>query len=294
MTNFADPCFELAVRAALPQEVLAQPLASLTHLRAAGRGIRRLAGVAALSELRFVDLSDNPISSLVELGANTKLIQLELRGITASSLAGLSGLPDLESVDLRGSQVISVDALSGSPTLRTLELGGCEVRELTTLETLSRLESLSLGDPSPDADIVTPKLDPVRGLSSLRQLRLHGLHIESCALFDELVNLEELVLERCSLGDGLRGLRRLPRLELLSLARCEGIELAALEGQERLSAVILDATKLGSLAPLCSLESLERVSLRGASFAEDNGLERLSAHPRLRELRVNERLVIGR
>lgn len=287
MTTFADPRLELAVRAALPQEVLAQPLSALTKLRAVGRGIRRLGGIAALSELRFVDLSDNPIASLVELGATTKLILLELRGIAAASLTGLDGLPDLEGLDLAGSELVDIDALAGAPALRSLELARTPVTKLGALSTLTKLESLSLGGHLAQRDGLG--LTPLEGLAGLRQLRLYGLHIESADLFDEFVNLEELVLEQCTFGDDLRALRRLPRLEYLSLQGCAGVDLAVLEGQERLSCLVLDDAKLGSLAPLLRLDSLEQLSLEGASY--EDGLEQLGKHTKLRELRVNNELV---
>lgn len=290
MTVFADPRLELAVRAALPQEVLAQPLSSLTHLRAASLGVRRLGGIATLSELRFVDLSDNPLTSLVELGGNTKLIQAELRGVHAASLEGLAGLPDLEGVDLRGARVIDIRALTGLPTLRTLDIGSCLVRELGPVSTLTKLESLTLGAARGEG---ATKLDlaPLGGLSNLRQLRIYGLHLESSAVFDEFVNLEELVLERCSFGDQLLGLRRLPRLEYLSLAGCRPLKLSALEGQERLHCVVLDEAEFDSLAPLCGLESLERLSLRGIEANKIPELSRLRARANLRELRVGDELL---
>ena len=297
-TPFDDPRLELAVRAALPQEVLAQPLGSLTHLDAAERGIRRLGGIAALSELRFANLRGNPLASVVELGANTKLIEVDLSHTQMSTTEGLGGLPDLESVDLYGSRVVDIRGLAGAPALRSLDLGQCRVGELGPLETFTRLESLTLGNPfvhvrrgcvAAIPEAVALDLDPIKGLTSLRQLRLYGVDVYDTSVFENLVHLEELVLEGCTFGDSPEGLARLPRLEYLSLASCELESLTFLAGQTRLRSLVLDEAHIGDLSALRQLEALEQVSLRDAKFEGD--AKALAQHPRLRELRVGNRLI---
>jgi Leucine-rich repeat (LRR) protein len=297
---FVDPRLDLAVRAAMPQDVLAQPLSVLTRLDAPGLGVRRLDGIEQLSELRWLDLSRNPIADATPLAGNAKLIRVTLAHTELSTLDGLGGLPDLEDLDVYGSRVLSVAAIAGSPALRSLDLGLCHVRELEPLATLARLESLTLGNPllhiSRRSVKLIPQpvaldLGPLTQLSSLRQLRLYGLKLESVSLFAELVGLEELVLERCEIADELTELPRLPRLELLDLRSCAVPNLAPVAALPRLRVLHLDEAKLADLSPLGGCVSLEVLTLRDTSLGAVRSIERVRALPRLRVLRYGDGLV---
>lgn len=297
---FADPRLELAVRAAMPQDVLAQPLSSLTHLDAADLGIRRLRGIEQLTELRWLDLSRNPLVGVSELVANTKLIRLGLAHTGTSTITGLAGLPDLEDLDLYGSRVVAIDEVASLPALRSLDLGLCLIPDLRPLARLTRLESLTIGNPTLHirrrmmysiSDPIDLSLEPLAQLHALRQLRVYGVQIRSFEYLTELVALEELVLDRCSFAGGLRGLPHLPRLELLSLADCEIGDLAPLAKLPRLRALQLDAAQFQELLALAGCESLESLSLRESDL-HDRQIERcFGALPRLRQVRVGNRVI---
>lgn len=296
---FADPRLELAVRASMPQDVLAQPLSSLTRLDAADLGIRRLRGIEQLSELRWVDLSRNPLVGVTELGANTKLIGLKLTQTATSTLTGLAGLPDLEDLDLHGSRVLSIDAVAGLPSLRSLNLGLCLVKQLGPLARLTKLESLTLGNPAVQVGRILTSipepidldLAPIRQLHSLRQLRLFGLRIDSLARLGELLGIEELIMERCMFGGGLSMLPQLPRLEVLSLAHCEVDDLATLARLPRLRVLYLAEPKFGDLTALAGCESLEWLSLRDVELTDQQIEWYLQRLPQLTSLRVGNRLI---
>jgi internalin A len=297
---FADPRLELAVRAAMPQDVLAQPLSSLTRLDAAKLGVRRLRGIEQLSELRWLDLSGNPLVGVTELGANTKLIRLSLAHTGTSTLTGLAGLPDLEDLDLYGSRVVSIDAVAGLPSLRSLDLGLCIVKQLDPLARLTKLESLTLGNPAlhivrrvvfAKPEPIALDLKPIEQLHALRQLRLFGVQVDGLGCLAELVGLEELVLERCSLMGGLRALPRLPRLELLSLADCKVDDLSLLTELPRLRVLQLDEGNFGDLSALQGCESLESLSLREIDLREHQIETLLRQLPQLTSLRVGNRVI---
>jgi internalin A len=296
---FADPRLELAVRAAMPQDVLAQPLSSLTRLDAANLGIRRLRGIEQLSELRWLDLSRNPLLGVAELGSNTKLIRLSLAYTAASSLTGLAGLPDLEDLDLSGSSVVSIDAVAGLPSLRSLDLGHCIIKQLDPLARLSKLESLTLGRPPLKlgrhlTSIPEPTdldLAPIQQQHSLRQLRLFGLRIDSLARLTELVGIEELLIEYGKLRDGLHGLPNLPRLEVLSLSHCEIGDLAPLAQLPRLQVLQLAGKNYRDFGVLAGCESLESLSLRDVDLADHQIQILLQQLPQVTQLRVDDRLI---
>lgn len=296
---FADPRLELAVRAAMPQDVLAQPMSSLTRLDAANLGIRRLRGIEQLSELRWLDLSRNPLLGIAELGSNTKLIRLSLAHTAVSTLTGLAGLPDLEDLDLSGSNVVSVDAVAGLPALRSLDLGQCIVKQLDPLARLTKLESLTLGSPpvtigrimTAIPEPIDLDLTPIQQLHSLRQLRLWRLRIDSLQRLTELVRVEELLIEYGQISDGLRALPSLPRLEVLSLSYCEIGDLAPLAQLPRLQVLQLAGKNYGDFSALAGCESLESLSLRDIELADYQIETLLRQLPRLTQLRVGNRLI---
>lgn len=291
--RFADPRLELAVHAA------SSTPESLTQLCARELGIRRLGGIEQLAELRNLDLGRNPLVSVAELRTNTNLRRLMLPHAGMSTLRGLDGLAALEELDLYASRVLAVDELAGLP-LRSLDLGLCIVPKLEPLRSLIRLESLTLGNPrlhvprrmlysSPEP--LHLDIGPIEQLSSLRQLRLHRLRLPSAKVLAELVNLEELVLDGCVFGDRLREFPELPRLELLSLAGCELADLRPLAALPRLRALDLDEAKVSHLEPLLACPALEQLSLRDIELGDRRSVERLRAHPRLFELRLDHRMV---
>jgi internalin A len=296
---FADPRLELAVRAAMPQDVLAQPLSSLTRLDAANLGIRRLRGIEQLSELRWLDLSRNPLLGIAELGSNTKLIRLSLAHTEASTLTGLAGLPYLEDLDLSSSRVVSLDAVAGLPSLRSLDLGQCEVKRLDPLARLTKLQSLTLGSPpvklgrrlTAIPEPIDLELMPIQQLHSLRQLRLFGLRMDSLARLTELVGLEELLIDYGQIRDGLLGLPGLPRLEMLSLSYCEIGDLAPLTQLPRLQVLQLAGNNYRDFSALAGCESLESLSLRDIELADHQIETMLRLLPRLTQLRVKDRLI---
>ncbi len=295
---FADPRLELAVRAAMPQDVLAQPMTSLTRLDAANLGIRRLRGIEQLSELRWLDLSRNPLVDVAELGANTKLIRLNLAQTGMATVTALAGLPDLEDLDLHDSRVLSLDAVAALPSLRCLDLARCSVLQLDPLARLTKLETLTLGTPALQVgrsllsvpEPVVIDLAPIQQLHSLRQLRLYGLQLDSLARLHELVGIEELIIEHCKLSEGLRAVPRLPRLELLSLANCKIDDLAPLAELPRLRILQLAGTGFGDLGALAGCGSLEWLNLRDVELRSQQIEWVWNQLPQLTQLRANNRL----
>lgn len=291
--RFDDPRLELAVRAA------ASAPESLTHLTARALGIRRLGGIEQLGELRWLDLGHNPLATVTELRANTKLRQLILQSTGMSTLRGLEGLTMLEDLDLYASRTLVIDELAGLP-LRSLDLGLCIVPKLGPLATLTRLESLTLGNPKlhvprrtlySNHDPLHLDLAPLYQLSSLRQLRLYRLKLPSATVLAELVGLEELILEGCTFADQLRELPDLPRLELLSLAECELPDLQAVTTLPRLRVLDLDEAKVTDLEPLVGCPSLEQLSLRNTELGDRRSVHRMREIPTLIELRLDNRLI---
>ena len=290
--RYDDPRLELAVQAA-------SSAGPLTHLSAREVGIRRLGGIEQLAELRWLDLSGNPLARVAELGANTKLRRLILKNTDIATLRGLDGLAELEDLDLYSSRVIAVPELAGLP-LRSLDLGLCIVPDLDPLATLTKLESLTLGNPrlhvprrtlfsSPDP--VHLHISPIEDLGALRQLRLYGLRLSSATKLAQLVNLEELTLDLCSFADKLREFPELPRLELLSLVDCEVPDLHAIATLPRLRTLVLDEAKITDITPLLACPSLEQLSLRAVELEDRSSIERLREHPRLLELRLDNQLI---
>jgi len=142
-------------------------LARMSSLRnlsvAADVGDDDLESLAALTELRFLDLSNDHLTEagLKSLGSLQKLEALNLREtkITDEALSALTTLPNLQVLDLRATVVTdaSISTLLKIRTLRDIFLngthitvvGGLRLRGLPMLRTLTlcpRATGISAGD----------------------------------------------------------------------------------------------------------------------------------------------------
>jgi internalin A len=194
--------------------------------------------------------------------------------------------------------LISLDAVAALPSLRCLDLARCSILQLGPLARLTKLESLTLGTPALQIgrsllsvpEPVALDLAPIQPLHSLRQLRLFGLQLDSLARLSELVGVEELLIEHCKLVEGLRGLPRLPRLELLSLANCRIEDFAPLAELPRLRILQLAGTGIGDLERLAGCESLEWLNLRDVELRSQQIEWVWQRLPQLTQLRVNNQL----
>lgn len=194
VASFQDPALEARVRAALSlgasDTLTCAGLASVSAVRAQGRGITSLLGSQNLTAVSTLELHENAIADITSL----------------------SGLTTLETLNLYSNQVADLSALIGLTGLRVLVLWNNPATDLSPLAPLVGLEFLELwGNPTPISDI-----SPLAGMTSLTRLFLRGNAVADAAALAGLTVLRDLDLGENQLTDvdALVGLTALENLWL--------------------------------------------------------------------------------
>ncbi|PZE20020.1 leucine-rich repeat domain-containing protein [Paenibacillus xerothermodurans] len=189
--EFPDVNLEGAVREALQKPtgaITQEEIARLTELNASGRAIRDLTGIEHATGLKSLNLSDNEIGDVSQLGALAELETLILNGNGLSDVDGIGGLPSLTSLWLTNNQISDLRQLSSLGRLQHLYAAHNRVNSLAGLEELQQLTDLNLaGNDIQD-------VSPIRALSQLQTLNLGDNEISAIGGMEELVQLEWLSL----------------------------------------------------------------------------------------------------
>lgn len=268
-----DPALESAVREHLGKQkgdLTTDDLASLRQMVAPNAGVRSYAGMEAATNLEIIDLSENPLGSLILPDE----------------------MPNLESLKLRRTwNMQHIELPRSAPKLVTLDLGGasmyagnlCPLPFLQSLERFPQLETLILRENS----LFGRTRFELPFLPHLRTLDLHYTGLEEISFPDGLANLQTLDLsenpiENLSLPEDLSGLVSLDvRATLLNnfsflgalphlrefAGDADGFPLPT-DSAHHLTSLILnleDPTQLKDLSFLASLPQLVTLRIHGLS-----------------------------
>ena len=191
-----------ALRDALPAH---EEPGMLETLDASGRRIVALEGLAALTGLRRLNLSDNAVVDLWPLASLVHLEELDLSDNAIADLRPLAGLTALRRLDLSRNRTADLWPLADLVELRALGLAGNSVADLAPLGFLRDLVYLDVADNAiPDAAGLSahvslarldlggnPLLDtaPLDGLEALVWIRLPGQPLSSAEAFGRLTHV---------------------------------------------------------------------------------------------------------
>ncbi|MFV8756415.1 leucine-rich repeat domain-containing protein [Nannocystaceae bacterium ST9] len=128
----------------------------------------RLDSLAALHELRELDLGEGGWETIDALGHMLALVRLHLRGTDVFDLRPLARLRSLELLDLRGCPIADLEPIAELGELRELRIGWTRVRELRCLRSLTKLEVLEI------AGTAVRDLDPLFDLPALVRIDVQG------------------------------------------------------------------------------------------------------------------------
>ena len=161
-----DANLRTAVRASLglaDGEVLTQArMLDLTDLRAAGRNISTLTGLAHATNLTVARLAHNQISDLSPLSGLTSLTKLRLQDNSITSISSLSGLTALTQLFLNNNQITDVSPLSSLVNLEKLRLTGNNVTNAHVLGSLTNLNDVDITIPEPPQPDPPPQEPPAQ------------------------------------------------------------------------------------------------------------------------------------
>ena len=152
------------------------------------------------------------------------------------------------SVEFGPEQALDISPLGGLAHLKRLSIISAPVKNLEPLRYLADLEVLDIH--TDDAN-----LDPLRGKTNLRVLRLSSTRSRDLGPLAELTGLSRLVLN-------------VPAVE----------NLEPLAGLKNLTGLAVYAPNIESLEPLAGLRSLEHVVLRGETRVSQSEINQLRAN----------------
>ena len=312
LAPFHDAGLRAAVEEALGKApgapISAQEVATLTTLRATGRGIRDLTGLELADNLERLNLTFNEIADLSPLADLRRLRELSVPHNVVSDLKPLEGLTELRSLGMVGNPVSDLSAVaelrglesfavgqSGhiisdlSPVaeltmLRVLDADGIGMADLSFVQGLTGLAALTVPN-NPISD-----LSPLSGMTKLEILRVSGTEVDDLS---PLSGLSLRVLDVSDTGASLEDVAALPHSDDLTTVRLRGLgvgeisavsnfssvnlldlsynevsDLALLRGLSSLRALILSYNKMSDIGELGGLSGLDLLSLTGNDVSD--------------------------
>jgi Leucine-rich repeat (LRR) protein len=162
-------------------------------------------GLIGLSNLVYVDLSNNRLTNGETYSAMTQLVTLRIAGNNLQELTWLAGLQQLRELDVSDNGINDATSISNLPALRILGLAGNSVGDWRVVSGLTNLEQIN---------IARSGLEHAGFLSApgrLRDLNLSGNLLTNLGEVVMLTNLERLNARGNRLMN-VTGLTCLPRL----------------------------------------------------------------------------------
>jgi internalin A len=264
----ADEAFAVAER--LVEEARESGAKALDFDRFDCHALNRLPdGIAGLTGLRELRLTNTQVSDLSPLAGLTGLTKLWLDGTQVSDLSPLAGLTGLTQLWLDGTQVSDLSPLAGQARLTALLLSGTQVSDLSPLAGLTGLTVLSL-----DGTQVSD-LSPLAGLTGLTGLSLNGTQLSDLSPLAGLTGLKVLWLDGEQVSD-LSPLAGLTGLTSLSFNTTQVSDLSPLAGLTGLTLLSLGGTQVSALSPLAGLTGLTQLWLGSTPVSDLSPLSGLT------------------
>lgn len=166
-----DPALRTAIRGEiglLPDVPLTKErLQSARYINIAGRGISDITGLEFATDLRELDLRDNPVTDLHPLADLTMLEDLYLSDLFPNTstldLHPLANLINLQELFLENNKISDISPLARLKKLRILDLSHNDISDLRPLVGLRELRRLRI------------RGNPIKDLTPLSGLRLTHL-----------------------------------------------------------------------------------------------------------------------
>ena len=228
-----DPALRAAIRGEiglLPDMPLTkEKILKLDFLNAHDKGILDITGLEFATNLRGLDLRQNPITDLRPLSNLTQLVEFHFWHVpvrpTNLDLRPLATLINLEMLSLDGNWISDIRPLMGLKKLRRLHLSNNQIEDVSPLAGLTELWQLWL------------ERNPIRDLTPLSGLNLTDLNISNNPIK----------------GSDISPLAALKELRTLDLLNNGISDIRPLSGLTELRTVLLKGNPIKDLTPLSGL-----------------------------------------
>ncbi len=223
----------------------------------------------SLTNLSYLDLSDNQISDITSLRLLTNLSHLELENNQISDITSLQLLTNLSHLKLENNQISDITSLRSLTNLSHLELDNNQISDITSLRSLTNLSHLEL-DYNQISDITI-----LQCLANLTFLSLCEIQISDIGLLRSLTNLTELYLSYNKISD-ITPLQSLTLLTGLYIYANQISDITPLQSLTHLTNLGLGDNQISDITPLQSLTRLTNLNLRNSQISDITPLQYLT------------------
>ncbi len=218
-------------------------IAAIESLAVTNKGIQDLEGIQLLKGLKSLDLSNNKLQVIAQLGdLKDSLENLNLSGNLIEETGPLSLLTGLKTLDVSGNLIENAGGIANLTALTALNISGNLIKDSGAFEKLAALTELNIsGNQIVDAG-------GIANLTALKTLDISDNLIEDSGAFEKLAALTALNISGNQIAD-LGGLEK------------AGMQLETLDAADN---------KVEDLAPLRNMESLVNLNLNGNMIKESS------------------------
>ena len=218
-------------------------IAAIESLAVTNKGIQDLEGIQLLKGLKSLDLSNNKLQVIAQLGdLKDSLENLNLSGNLIEETGPLSLLTGLKTLDVSGNLIENAGGIANLTALTALNISGNIIKDSGAFEKLAALTELNIsGNQIVDAG-------GIANLTALKTLDISDNHIEDSGAFEKKAALTALNISGNQIAD-LGGLEK------------AGMQLETLDAADN---------KVEDLAPLRNMESLINLNLNGNMVKESS------------------------
>ena len=235
------------------------PIQSLENLTAlsiqnATMDTETLQVILSRTNIKTLTLRNCALTSLRGFEALTNLTYLDVSQNILTDITPLSGLTALEVLSINNSAVVDLTALQNLTALRQLDLSFNSIQNVTPLTTLAALQELNLSN-NQISDIRA-----IGKLTGLTSLDLSHNKIAIASYLSTCVALQELVISNNTISN-INSFSSLVNLEELDISNNAITKLPSLPANCTLSTLNASYNKITNLSPLAGLENLNTVNL---------------------------------
>ncbi len=239
---------------------------TLTSLSLPDCSISSVAELESLTELTYLDLSNNTLRNLAPLSGMTGLQELYLAHNAVNTLEALQPLKKLEVLDVSYNSLYTLEQVYGTGSLRVLRAGNNQIGSILGISTLDRLTVLDLSHNN------LTEVKMLTALSGLEELYLANNAIPSVLGLETMNHLRILDISY-NLITELPPFAKEAELVSIDLSHNQVTLLDPLKGLEWLNIVNADYNpEIADLLPLNTCEMLLKVNVYGTKVTVVNFL----------------------
>ena len=195
--SIPDPNLAAVIREQIGDNITTHTLLNLTRLYVRNSEIADLTGLEHAYYLSELNLSGNAntVSDFSPLAGLTNLKYLDLSNNPYADISSLTGLIGLEDLNLRGSNLSDISPLANLPNLNRLTLSSSDLSDISPLANLTGLAVLDLSSNN------LTDISPLANLTGLGSLDLSFNNISDVSPLANLTNLTRLYLSSNNISD---------------------------------------------------------------------------------------------